>query len=527
MLKSILSLPYKRIELNRGDEITDLIWPVYIVECCARQPKKKILNPLEMAVLNLLDVKVYSIKKISELLDVSEEVIKKIIADLEDQGYYDKAKKIVTEEGCKLMNGEETEDFSERSIFGNMFISRINGDIMPYFLEGNLPSLENIELDSNSIVLRCNHSIKPSRNLRAKLNKAYSQYIKMRNRMISDKQNEIKFCQSEISSPDLEDEYEENESILENYKIEDKLNIYELKSYFCEANLRFRICVSRSSPDSFKIIPPFNIKETTTYSKWFKNFRNIQEIQVEYKNEIIPLNDYCIARSNEFYIRFPELEKYLDPERVVQLEFPMLPAVSEKYISTIEKRLLETLNCLRLYENKHLPANNVVVDMGRFLELLLNYYIVETNIKRTVTNYESLIISYEDIEKRLFEKFSIFNCSALSLEKKNLDRKKFSYCGRYKGILSNFSSYYHRYGRSISEKYFYLLFNALLKDSPFRRVMMREGAGFIDCLDELAKIRNKKGAHQDTVEYSCITEKEMEEIKKKFFYIVKTLLKEL
>ena len=113
----------------------DLAWPVEIVECYANKVADDILDGLAEAVLGLLNVPETTARKAAQLLRVSDEVIANIVKQLQARRFVavSKVQITLTEAGRKYLSDKETGEFQEEKVFGNMFVSRINGEVFPYF----------------------------------------------------------------------------------------------------------------------------------------------------------------------------------------------------------------------------------------------------------------------------------------------------------------------------------------------------------------------------------------------------------
>ena len=141
MNKKVFS--FRQFDRLDGDVYTtyDIAWPVEVIECLANKVSDGLLNALAEAVLELLTVPEMNNKKIAQLLDVSIEVIDEITKELGkgEHPYYDRNKKEVTEYGLTYIQKKDAGEFLEEKVFGNMFVSRVNGEVFPFFREGKLP----------------------------------------------------------------------------------------------------------------------------------------------------------------------------------------------------------------------------------------------------------------------------------------------------------------------------------------------------------------------------------------------------
>ncbi len=136
-------MSFRKFDRLDGDIYTtyDLAWPVEAIECYANKVAEGMLDVLAETVLELLNVKEMTPGRIAKLLDVSDEIVNKIIKDLAKSEYplYNENEKCVTKEGIDYIEKKDAGEFLEEKVFGYMFVSRIDGEVFPYFMEGKLP----------------------------------------------------------------------------------------------------------------------------------------------------------------------------------------------------------------------------------------------------------------------------------------------------------------------------------------------------------------------------------------------------
>lgn len=536
MSTSKLLLPNKHKIFDRDTVVFELEWPVYIIECIAYKMQEKHLNILEMGILRLLAVKKMSKSMLSKLLDVGEEVINTILNELNVNGWIDDSYQL-TSEALRLLKDEynfdeEGDGFTKQQIFGQMFISRVDDFVMPYFYEGGLPPIRIEDSESDAVILRYqdNKTIN-KKGLNARLNKAYIEYVKAYNQRLRLQKNEqdksIKFVSREIYSPELEAIFDNSSTITNFNESKEIERIRALDTQIKMANLIFKICISKASPKKFTIVPPFSLDETPIYSRVFKQMKNDKEINVKFNNEIISLGEWCSNITESFYKEFPELKKTLDNDDYIRLTYPGLPMVDGRYRENIKNALLDVVNHIRLFENNKIPANTLVMSMGRSIELMLNCLVAETDINNTVYRYKNKVKTENDLQLIFYKQFDILSCKAMNKEKMFMNGS--GRYGKYKGIMNNFYSRPNKYrnGDSIPEKYFYLVIDAHFNDSKMRRILQKEGAGFIDRLDAFIDARNRYGAHQRGISLENASASEIKNVMTNFDQISKLIVSEL
>ena len=77
-------MSFRRFDRLDGDIYTtyDIAWPVEAIECYANKVAEGMLDALAETVLELLNVKEMTPGRIASLLDISEEIVNKIIKNL-------------------------------------------------------------------------------------------------------------------------------------------------------------------------------------------------------------------------------------------------------------------------------------------------------------------------------------------------------------------------------------------------------------------------------------------------------------
>lgn len=182
-------LSFRRFDRADAEtEVTyDIAWPVEVVECYANKVTDGELDALAETVLELLTIPEMSFRKIASLLMVSEEVVKKILSGLEGKEYYQDKK--VTDKGNEYLQNKEVGEFTTEKVFGNMFISLMDGEVLPYFYPGKMPWASRKDdiyyLSYDGEAGGFERSNKKNLDLIDKVNRAYHRYGKI-NKMSQD-----------------------------------------------------------------------------------------------------------------------------------------------------------------------------------------------------------------------------------------------------------------------------------------------------------------------------------------------------
>ena len=110
-------MSFRKFDRLDGDIYTtyDLAWPVEAIECYANKVAEGMLDVLAETVLELLNVKEMTPGRIAKLLDVSDEIVNKIIKDLAKSEYplYNENEKCVTKEGIDYIEKKDAGEFLE------------------------------------------------------------------------------------------------------------------------------------------------------------------------------------------------------------------------------------------------------------------------------------------------------------------------------------------------------------------------------------------------------------------------------
>ena len=504
----------------------DLAWPVEIVECYANKVADDILDSLAEAVLGLLNVPETTARKAAQLLRVSDEVIANIVKQLQARRFVAVSKDqiILTEAGRKYLSDKETGEFQEEKVFGNMFVSRINGEVFPYFHEGKLPwPREFDEICYLSYDADEPSSLKDKHtDVLDRINRSFHRYGSITKSSREHEKGytdsyEIDFIEEELRDQSFDDEPEtmadkEAAKALKNARI--KL----LKTPPAEAYVRARLVVSKADPKKFQIESPFPMNITSWYSDCFHRMREANELIYDELDEETGLDYFCDNITTQFYVRYPEMQG-TDFEQFVKIRYPKMLSCSisaaclEKYREIFRYNLL----C----EKKEVSRNIVVTESAKALELILNSYIKQTRKDEVVNRYWTVIQYVPDV-RDMMDEFGIQDCAAERTESKRANHGVIS---RHDSLMSNFIRYS---GKSIMEKYYFLIADAYFNEpSHFRKLLIKEGVSIIEMLDYIGWKRNKFGAHNDGERVAIISEEEFKVFQEYFTKATRVLLEYL
>ena len=504
----------------------DLAWPVEIVECYANKVADDILDGLAEAVLGLLSIPETTSRKAAQLLRVSDEVIANIVKQLQTRRFIDVSKNRIslTEEGKKYLSDKETEEFQEEKVFGNMFVSRINGEVFPYFHEGKLPwPREFDEICYLSYDADEPSSLKDKyTDILDRINRSFHRYGRITKSSREHEKGysdsyEIDFIEEELRDQAFDDEPEtmadkEAAKVLKNSRI--KL----LSTPPTEAYVRARLVVSKADPKKFQIESPYPMNITSWYSDCFHRMREANELIYDEQDKEIGLDFFCENITSQFYVKYPEMQR-TDFEQFVKIRYPKMfsCSISEACLEKYREIFRYNLLC----ERKEVSGNVVVTESAKALELILNSYIKQTRKEDVVNKYWSVIQYVPDVND-MMDAFDIKDCTAKQTE---INRAKHGSIRPQVSLMNNFKRIS---GKSIMEKYYFLIADAYFNESShFRNLLIKEGDSIIKMLDYVGLKRNRFGAHNDGDRVAVISKKDFKVFQEYFTKTTRVLLEYL
>ncbi len=490
-------LSFRRFERADADtEITyDIAWPVEVIECYANKATDGELDALAETVLELLTVPEMSYRKIASLLMVSEEVVKMILSSLETKEYYSEKK--VTDKGNAYLQDKEVGEFTTEKVFGNMFISLMDGEVMPYFYPGKLPwavrGEDTYTLSYDNEIEGIEGKGKKDLDLIDKVNRAYHRFGKI-NKMSQDQRRdsskrEIEFYEESL----VERDFSEPENLAEAEEIKNlgKARVKILDTERRRVYIKTRFTVKKADPEKFIVESPFPVNFTSWYSESFRRMRENNELIYDTEFEELGLDYFCENITTKFYADYPEMQS-TNFEQYIKVNFPNMRNSSAA--EALLEKYREVFNLNILCEEKHqVKRHTVITESAKAIELILNNYVANTDKANIVKQYETVIRRQEDIDSML-DDFGIEECVAKFKEMKAIGFKT----GVIVQNLSIFNSFRKYAGKTVLEKYYYLIAEAYFNEhSKFRKLLLTEGTDIIQMLDYINEKRNKYGAHND------------------------------
>lgn len=505
----------------------EFAWPVEVIECHANKVADGELDALAGAVLELLLVPDMTKKKIAVLLKVSDEVINTICRMLVSRGFFSEEEFKVTELGKTYIEKKETGEFLEEKVFGNMFVSLIDGDVLPFFYEGSLPmprrdnEISNLLYDEENLGFLHHDS-----SLISKINKAYHRFgmiaKQSREKMRSGADRQI----IEFVEETLHDRsYSEAETLaeIEEAKALKNARVKILNTPRKKMYLKARFCVKKAAPEKFIIDSPFECNITPWYSECFQRMRTNNALLFDYmEEEELSLDAYCDGITQRFYQNFPELVGN-DFDIYAKINYPAMKRLSCG--SVLMDKYHEVFNLNIFYEEGKVKRHTVITESAKAIELILNNYVHACDKGSVINKYERTIRTMSDVDNMLQE-FGIDTSGRLDSrfkESKSVDRNT----GRIvpsRSIMHSFRGALD--GKTILEKYYFLIADAYFdQNSLFRQLLIKEDIKFITDLEKINRTRNKFGAHSDGPVPTEASDQDFDEFQRIFLEATRILIK--
>ena len=302
----------------------------------------------------------------------------------------------------------------------------------------------------------------------------------------------------------------ENSSLSEEEKKEltnlKNARIKLLKTNPKELYIKFRLYALKDDPDLFQINSPFEENETKWYSESFARMRRDSNVTFSlYESEMMELDTYCDAVTNQMYTELPELRE-LKPEEYLERTYPELTSCSIKAI--LKKSYLRLVRQEIFAQKGADNESDVIMNVCRSLELLLNNYIKKINKQKIVDAYFNSIGFESDIDD-ISAYFGITDkLSAINTEKRTLSDSGNNFYKR--SLMKNF--YGNRNGSSLREKYYFLMYAAYLDKNLNFAKALKEDKSIVAKIDYINYKRNDFAGHNDGYDVAEIDSKLLKNI---------------
>lgn len=514
--------------------VVEFAWPVRAFECYANKLQQNSLDALALAILEMLNLQFLSNKRIADDLGISEELLKRIInKELLSRSYCEENGKsyIVSKAGKEYLSDLSGNEVSSEKAFGYMFQSVTDGEFLPFFYEGTLPDIWGNDDDLLYIASenQDDWSKLETTELLSRINRAYHRYGYIFHK--STEAEEISPLDTSIfvdADDDIADQdfdfegsgqteeraTEENEihQVLKNLK---NARIKLLKTQPKEMYIKFRLYSLKDEPDSFFVSSPFEDNDSKWYSEAFSRMRNDANIQIGMdESSFEPVSTYCDKVTQQMFVEIPEL-KEMNPEEYILRTYPEIARSSLR--SQLERSYMKILRQQTMARKGGDNEADIIMNVYRTLELILNNYIKDVDSNKIVGTYFNFIDS-GDISS-IQEEFGIEDdISAFRNEKKVVS--EFDY--KRRSLMNNFKK--GKMGNSLREKYYFLTFAAYLNKCPKFKKALKEDKSVLYRIDSIMDVRNKYAGHNDGTEVKDIDKKTLEGILDSFKVLSKVLI---
>lgn len=511
-------------KIDNDSKCYDLAWPVEVIECYANKVSDEELNSLALTVLRLLNENPsFTASKISNFVHVGEIIINDIIRELESKGFYNRTEKKLTEIGSNYLLGIKKIDFSDEEIFGNVFMSKIDGEIIPFFYEGKLPESLSYK-DDNLVSLKYETNIhsKDIEDLKDRINHAYHEYKLIYKNSIHD-EDEVDF--RDPSEREIKSDMELKKARIELLNTERR-----------EILLKTRIIVKKYAPEVFIVESPFMNNETTWFNQSFNRYIE-ENILLDFQGKDVRISDWTKNVSSLFYVEFPELQS-ANFEQWATIHFPYLQLkTKDKMLEVLGKKLKEVFRLNNLYASGDINKRSVINEYATTIEQILNCYIMKTDRETVVKKFQNnincepkakmLLSTYGIIEKPNYRPKVYGKIRGFYVDKDTKEKKE--------KIISSFKDD-NECGRSITDKYYYLVVNEYFqKNSSFGKLLIERNKSvyiiendrytLIEALDCIQDFRNEYGSHSHGPNPHDMSESEFNKFKGLFEIVSNDLLK--
>lgn len=515
--------PYKHSLSANAYNVIEFAWPVKAFECYANKIESGSIDALALTVLELLNLQYLRLDQISDDLGISNELLEHIIVqELLSRGYCEQNKKEfrVTDNGAEYLKDINSNEICKEKVFGYMFQSLIDGEFFPFFYEGTLPDpwhnkdgLYYIDVSSKQTEQKEDSTV-----LLNKINRAYHKYgyIYHKSKEISEKSlfDENMFVDAEDDIQDQDFDYEadlENSSLSDEDKKEltnlKNARIKLLKTSPKELYIKFRLYALKDDPNFFQINSPFEENETKWYSESFARMRRDSNVTFGLsETDMIELESYCSTVTSQMYNKLPDRIKKLNPEEYLERTYPELNSCSIKDI--LKKSYLRLVRQEIFAQKGADNESDVIMNVYRTLELLLNNYIRKMNKQKIIDSYFNYVGFESDIDD-IQAYFGITDkLSAINTEKRTLLDS-----GNYfhkKSMMKNFSG--NRNGTSLREKYYFLMYAAYLDKNLNFAKALREDKSIVAKIDYINYKRNYYAGHNQGYAVADVDSKLLKDI---------------
>ena len=535
-------LQFRKFDVPVNYKTIIITWPVELYECAATQYIGK-LNCLEKAVLRFIDIGITEEKMIGKTLHISPELVAHIKNEKQEYFLDERGKHLSNEGKEALEDDNKSLIFSNKKKFGYMMVNPFDGEVLPFFIQGELPFFVKIPDEALKILLPKEYSSKQFINkgrLKAEhdLTEAYKKSCNIGTLEETIKQDEQDSFQVELAmnrSLDSEVLYDQvddagnlkaddaEKTMAEKMKEEEigeaQVIILDDKSKY--VNLYIELLYDQYHPDDIQFVSPFNKNKTVWYNKklaYFREKANHIECQSPGSDKQF-FEDAIFKEIRKGMFIVPSIPVQ-DFENFIKIHYPELNKAL-KFKNNISKGLKEYYDYLQDWNKERSRYLGLVSSGARLLEVLFNIFIAKIQDRNTIiytpffeTKYRSSEIVRENVHK-IFSQYGLKNCRAL--------RAGVGYVYEMKGKRG--WNVGRRIGNSSEARFFFLVLEAfLIGKNPFKKIIEKDAPRFANFLDYVTEIRNTKVSHNDKEKFEHTEPEEIDKFCTAMDYLTKKMI---
>lgn len=504
-----------------------IAWPVRVLECAASKKRCNQLNCLQEALLKFIAHGVRADGEIAQLLQISEDLVQKLKSELFENGFIDDKYEKLTEQGNGYLKKNNKKEFSDTdSIYGHMFMSLFDGDVMPYFLKGQLPLRSNVSFECIKLFAENSSSYQinvESNQFSRVLIKAYKESINAeefsrRNRQTNEHES-LKILSQDVHYENVDDNSQvKTLADVEQEKIIDNAKVILLNKQGQDLYVKAWLVMDKKNPDDMQLVSPFPDNVTIWYNKKFvtlaQQANNIQYFAEGGKESFA---EFIEGKRQGIIVNMPNIEHF---NYFLDGFYPSLNTSGELY-----KKIGPALEEYYAYYSEDNGGTGVIGVGARLIETLLNIFVGQIRDRKPIVRTEifSDINSHsnnkkkdirkdnEDVVERIFLKFGIKKCRSQRSGITFIHKMRHRQYGWDKTQIV---------GSSIEARIFFLVLEAFLKgESSFKSVLENEAQKFMDAIDDIYDMRNNLSSHNASESYEIATQEQLEKFNADVLYV--------
>jgi hypothetical protein len=430
-------------EKENTDNVVNVAFPVFAIECEVRPPLESELDAYEEATLKLISIDPFSTNRIAKTLGVTEGLAEQFLFNLSDKKYASKRHNSpweITEDGKKYLSGVQELLPSDNSKYGYMFKSTISEDFLQYFHEGGIGKIDYSKSTKAKIILNDEKAMFDVNRLSKKyeLEQAYRHYLrncKLESIYRSNKKT-LRDTQDAYANLESFDEVDYDEDTPSEDKAitqfpSGKVFVRKLERKVEKLYLQMRIIFSPERPEGFIVESPLDLSgiDNEFFLRQIQRIQLSEEVLLEQEPEQKePLSKYLKERTVKFGMREPIGQEAKNV--FILKQFPILALEKDRYRDIYSNvGNIHELMCQKMPKNK---KRYVIMDYhAKLLEALFCklFKTIEKEVNLNIANLKEE--NWEDAINPIAEniglaKHKLFGNAMFKNAKSRLRISKFS-----------------------------------------------------------------------------------------------------